>query len=299
MKVVCDIETDALENPQHIWCVVCLEYGTENYTVFREGDRDKFVEYSKKVDTWIGHNFISFDLHVLNTLWGANIDPSSVVDTLVVGRVIKYSLPGGHSLENWGRIFSYEKSLFDDFSKWSQLLEDRCKTDVEINAKAYGRYAQYIENPEWRAVFRVEHDTALAMAKMQRDGFYFDKSAADELYGRATAKLKALEEGMDEVFPPRASLVREVNPRVTKHGTLHRQDFRWLGSGDVDLRGFAPGCPFSVIRWDSFNPGSPSQVVERLDGFGWKPTEKTKSGNSYRVSETNLATLPDLSLIHI
>jgi DNA polymerase-1 len=34
-------------------------------------------------------------------------------------------------------------------------------------------------------------------------------------------------------------------------------------------------------------------MVERLNEWGWKPTEKTDTGKSFKVSETNLATLPE------
>ena len=60
-KVVCDIETDGIENCQHIWCCVCRDADTDAVTVFREGDAEDARSYFNSVDRVIGHNFISFD----------------------------------------------------------------------------------------------------------------------------------------------------------------------------------------------------------------------------------------------
>jgi len=291
VQVICDIETDALADPKNVWVAVILEVKTGEVHVFR--DKDTFAKFARGVTVWVGHNFLTYDMPVLADLWGVVIDPRNVIDTLVISRLIQYSLPGGHSLANWGRIFKYEKDLFDDFTQWSQELEDRCVQDCRINLKVYQRFERFIKDPEWAPALRTEHDIARILWQQQKDGFSYNKKEADVLATEIRGECAALEHSLAEAFPKVSRIVREITPKETKHGTLHRADFRWMGPDPV-LDGFATGIPFSVIRWEHFNPGSPKQVVERLDQAGWKPTERTTSGGSWKVNEANLATLkPD------
>lgn len=294
MRLVIDIETDALADPSNIWCVVVKDLDADKVYRFRDNgvDRHKLRDMCHRCDFIVGHNFLAYDLPVLNSLWGLNIDRNKVVDTLVVGRTIYYSMPKGHSLAAWGERFGYPKDTFDDFTKWSKELEERCVTDVEITAKVYQHFHRYIHDPELRPALRLEHDTVNILRDCEDRGFYYRKEEADKLYESLCSELDTLERRIEEDFRPKPKLVREVTPRETKHGTLHLSDFRWLGN-EPDLTGFSPNCPFSIVKYEPFNPGSPSQVVERLNEAGWKPTEPTKSGKSWRVSEENLATLPE------
>ena len=86
-KIVCDIETDGIDNCQHIWCCVCRDVDTDIITVFREGDQDDARQYFSNVDRVIGHNFISFDSHWLRVLWGVDIPLDNIVDNLVLSRL--------------------------------------------------------------------------------------------------------------------------------------------------------------------------------------------------------------------
>ena len=294
MILVIDIETDALENPQNIWCVVAKDITSDKEYRFRDNgaDRSLLRDMCHRCDYIVGHNFLAYDLPVLNDLWKLNVSYKKVVDTLVVGRTVMYSMKNGHSLKAWGERLGYPKDGFDDFTRWSHALEERCAIDVDITARIFDHFRRFIEDPAWKDSLRLEHDTVVALESTRKRGMYYDIEGAEELYLQLNRRLDALNDEMARAFPPRATKVREVTPRETKHGTLHRSDFRWLGTDPI-LDGYSPGCSFSVLDWNPFNPGSPSQVVERLTEAGWKPVEKTKSGKSWRVSEDNLATLPE------
>src|SRR5690606_39096175 len=101
------------------------------------------------------------------------------------------------------------------------------------------------------------------------------------------------------------------------------RDFKYdRSAGIVVLGGYGPdrdpdlsdfdGSSFDLCELIPFNPGSPKQVVARLNEAGWKRTEKTDGHNDilrdrkatparnayfkeygWKVSETNLRTLPD------
>ena len=309
MFVVCDIETERLDNPQVIHIIVCKETETGKVHVFRQPQQDPkpFLNFASKVTCWIGHNFIGFDRVHLQRLTGVSIDPASVIDTLIISRLINYSIPGGHSLEAWGDRLGSPKIKFNDFSKLTPEMETYCIQDVETNYKLFLRFKPYCYSNQWTAALRLEHDIAYVCQDMQANGFHFNIEAAKALHKDILRKLETLDNELLSAFPPKASLVREITPRATKHGTLHRQDFRWLTDGD--LTPYSVDSPFSLIEWVPFNPGSPKQIVERLNEAGWKPHEKTKGhilaereGNverlayyatyGWKVSEANLTTLP-------
>lgn len=290
MEVVCDIETDALEDPKNIWVVVCIETETEKVHVFR--DKESFCRFARGVSRWVGHNFLGFDLGVLNRLWGANISPLAVLDTLVISRLLWYNIPGGHSLEAWGIRLGHPKDTFSDFSRYSQELENRCCGDSKITLQLRNNFRKYLSQDTFQKSILIEHIMAIILHDVHNNGFRFDFNKAEQLYSKLKDRLAALDLEIKTAFPPRTKLKREITPKATKHGTLHLSDFRWLGPEPV-LDGFAPGIPFSVFEWVEFNPGSPGQIVERLNDAGWSPTEPTDSGASFKVNERNLETVSE------
>lgn len=309
MIVTIDIETERLDDPQTIWLIVCKEIDTGVTHVFRQPQlRPKeFLEYSNTVSCWVGHNILGFDLPVLRRLLQYSYRPTHVVDTLVVSRLLNFNLDGGHSLDAWGQRLGSHKIKFIDFGRYSKEMEEYCIQDVELTTKLYNHFLPYITSPQWKNSLRLEHDMAHICHEMSTNGFYFDVDKTKELYKELTLKVDTLNNTLQEAFPPRSRLIREITPRLTKHGTLHKQDFRWVEDGI--LTPYQAGAPFSLIEFEKFNPKSPKQVVERLSEAGWKPTEKTKGHiqaerdrdneklehfrvYGWKVSETNLRTLP-------
>lgn len=309
MIVTIDIETERLDNPQIIWLIVCKEIATGNVHVFRQPQLTpgEFLEFAHGVSTWVGHNVLSFDLPVLGRLLQYSYRPTHVIDTLVVSRLLNFNLEGGHSLESWGHRLGSEKIKFVDFGRYSKEMEEYCIQDVELTTKIYERFLPYISSPKWKNALRLEHDMAHICHEMTTNGFHFDIDKAKELYKELSLKVDTLSNILQEAFPPKSVLIREITPKATKHGTIHRQDFRWLD--DANLSAYAVGSPFSLIDFEPFNPKSPKQVVERLNEAGWKPIEKTKGHiqaerdrdqdkleyykvYGWKVSETNLGTLP-------
>lgn len=197
-----------------------------------------------------------------------------------------------------------------------------CLRDVEITAKLYELFLKYINSKEWREAIELEHRCAIYCEEMHRNGFSFDLQSCTQLHTDICLKLKDLDEEIKRAFPPRSKLVREITPSITKHGTLHRKDFKWipLVDGRIDLTPYSDGATFSLIEFEEFNPGSVKQIVERLNEAGWKPTDRTKGHiehlkkyqrapksnrqklkerldeyaiYGWTISEENLRTLPD------
>jgi len=312
MFVVVDTETERLVNPEKLWLVVCTEVETERVHVFRNlhdpassVDREQFRSFAKKVSGWIGHNIIGFDRAVLERLAGVSITPETIMDTLVISRLLNAGVQGGHSLEAIGERLGYPKISFSDFSKYSLEMEEYCIRDTLVTLKFFRSVEAYIFSKQWKDSLRLEHDIAFICEEMKTNGFHFNFKEAQKLHQEISLKVDELSNSLSLSFQPKTALIREINPKATKHGTISKVDFRWTN----DLTPYSVGAPFSLIEWIPFNPGSPKQVVERLNESGWQPYEKTKGhiqaereGDweklkhyltyGWKVSEENLKTLP-------
>lgn len=285
MRVICDIETDDL-NATVIWWIVCKDIDTnELYSFYRPDlDSSDFGLFADKVTLWIGHNFLVFDREVINRLVkGVNIDASKVIDTFICSKLFNYGMDGGHSLDAWGKRLGRPKLEFNEFVAYSdvELEKDRlercrtyCEGDVELNYLLFKFLEKHIYSNVWKKALRLEHDVALLCKRMNTNGFYFDIQRCEDIFSRLTFSIRDLERRIQSSFRPKARPVKQITPRITKMGTLNASDFRWLGGGD--LSAYSEGAEFTRIEWEDFNPGSPRQIVERFNEFGWKPINRTK-----------------------
>lgn len=319
-----DVEADSL-SPTKLWCIGVLEHDSGEYIVFKRPDLDPkpFLEYARKVTGWVFHNGLWYDVPAINSLVkGAEIDPQSVVDTLVVSRLLNTNRPGGHSLEQFGEEFGFPKIDFHDYSALTDEMLAYLEQDVRLGHKVFEHFRDYIFSPRWREALRTEHDTAWYCRVMHENGFAFDKESCDSLLTQINSEISTILDSLQKAFPPKSRLIREITPSLTKSGAFHKKDFKWYDGTDYTI--FTPGAPFSLIEFVEFNPDSGPQRVARLNEAGWKPFEKTKSHieaeralqqaqrkrdkegirreterlerlskTGWKVSEDNLATLPD------
>lgn len=308
MRVVFDIEADSL-TPTVIHVLVAKDIDTGKVHSFR--DAKSFSEFFNNVDLWIGHNIISFDIPVLARLWGYRIPRNNVLDTLVLSKLLKYKLYDGHSLGAWGKRLKHPKTEFSDWSSYSDLMLEYCINDVELNYKVYLYLKKKIlDRDTFKEAVRLEHHSAFVCYDMHQTGFPFNYEEAKKMHKELEDILNELDQQIKKEFPPKSMPAREITPRLTKHGTLRRNDFRWYDGTDFSI--FMEDSPFTLFSYEEFNPNSPKQVVEKLNEAGWKPTEKTtgylealkqrpldrKKLENYKlygwkVSEKNLDTLPD------
>lgn len=278
MEAVIDIECDDL-NATKIWCLVAKDILTGEVHVFRNTKpsfEHSVRDFLSNCRVLIGHNLCGFDYPVLQRLVGG---PSfadgrhKLVDTLVISRLLDFDRSDGHSLRSWGVRLGCPKTEFSDWSHLSEEMVEYCIQDVELCYRLYNQFLPYINSPRWARPIDLEHFMAGYCQRLHVNGFHFNLDKAQELRHNINEELKGLDEEL-KVFPPKSYLIREITPRVTAHGTLHRGDFRWVEDGD--LTPYSEGATFSRIGFEPFNPKSPKQRVERLNEAGWRPTEKTK-----------------------
>lgn len=305
--VICDVEADSL-TPTKLWVICAKDVNSGEEYVFRRPDVDPhpFLRFASTVGAWVGHNFLGYDIHAINDLVpGAKIDSKRVIDTLVVSRLLDFNIVGKHSLRAWGERLGCPKTDFSDYSKLTEEMVQYCVQDVNVCHKVYQHFLPWINSPRWKSALRTEHDTEIFCSELKSNGFHFDIDNCEKLRYNILREVETLDNEIISAFPPKVLPIKVIEPRLTKFGTLNRSDFRWAGE---DLSYFNGG-PFTRIDYEDFNPGSPSQIVERLNEAGWKPVEKTKghlqairdkdeakikklSVTGWKVSEENLKTLP-------
>ena len=274
MKVVIDIEANALHNPTKIWLIVCKDIDSGQYTIFRKSGVAEFADWAKNVKLFIGHNFIGYDGPVLRDLLGADVDVSKVIDTLIVSKLVDYPRQG-HSVEDYGKEFGLEKIEFNDFSKYSEDMEKYCVRDVDITERIYRKYLRYITNPKRKQSILLEHQFQLVCNDLEKNGFAFNTAKASTLLNKVQTELATLDADILSAFPPREVLIREFTPRATKFGTISKTSVPrslWGNIADYEV-----GTTYRHTKSEPFNPSSHKQIIQTLNEAGWKPTDKTKT----------------------
>lgn len=289
--VAMDIETESLD-PKYIWviCAEDVETGEReqfcNLTTIPE-EKERFIEYCSGIDNFVFHNGLGFDVPVINRLLGQVIDPQKVIDTLVVSRLVDYTLDGaGHSLKAWGKRLGDFKIGFTDFSKLSDEMIEYCIQDVVVTVKIYRHFKKVIQDPDWQESLRCEHDIQMLCEDMTANGFYFDEDQAEELLGEIQTRMEALEQGLQEDFPAKLTEVNRIKYRRKADGSLFSSVTK------AQEKYFATALDKSVTpnelvcyEYIPFNPASPKQRIERLWEAGWEPFEKTKGHIEYEREE--------------
>jgi hypothetical protein len=292
-----DIETNAitdwatLSDLETLHCLVVIDHqGTHRYRAENIQDGLKRLSAASNI---IGHNGIDFDAIALWKLYGFR--HPDVQDTKIMGRLLfpdlrnddfkregfPKELIGSHSLKAWGYRIGQHKDNHgetEDWSTWSQEMEDYCVTDVEVTKaihdfflrKGLGRLQQANE---------LEHGFAKAIRIQVMNGFPFDIKAAEELTCTLMSRRAELDKELREVFPPTIETTKSswwVAPDGTKSRTKKALVEKGYKAKDI-----SKGDP--VTKEVPFNPNSRDQIAERLMANGWKP--KAYEGKRPAINE--------------
>lgn len=280
MRVVIDIEANSLTRPDRIHLIVCKDIDTGLFHIFRRVTEDEVVKerfrcFLRDCDYLIGHNWLGYDYPIISSLLSCPIENviDKSIDTLTISKLVDYSRDG-HSISKYGEEFGLPKIEFNDWTKWSQEMEDYCVRDVDICHKVYLRYLHIINDPSWSPSISLEQTFQLTCNQLHNSGFAFDSNRAGRLLSKVEEELSILDKDLLDQFPPKLKLIREITPKVTKHGTLSKTDFRFVKDGDLSEYN---GGPFCKCDWFDFNPSSHKQIIQVLNEAGWKPVNKTKT----------------------
>ena len=268
--IVLDIETNLAHDT--IWCVVTYSED-DGFKVWTEDNNAFFQEYLNSNAPVVMHNGIGFDAPVLRDVWDITLYPSQVIDTLVMSRLYKPDIEGGHSLKAWGQRLRGDdgKIDFDDFEAgYSKEMADYCKRDVDLTHDLYRHLVGELDNLGFsQQSIDLEHAVAIQMCKQERNGFLLDVRGATDLLTMLKSRMAEIEEQMQDTFPP---IVTE----------------RWSEKTGKRLKDHV----------EVFNVGSRQQVAKRLESLGVKWKRVTETGRPV-VDEGTLAEidLPEAKLV--
>lgn len=308
MRVVLDIETDGL-NPTVIHVVVIKDIDTNEVYTFRTRDELQGFLALHRLTLVVSHNGIAFDWPVLRRLWNVTIDRAIGRDTLVLSRLLDQGRVHGHSLEAWGERLGFSKTEFDQWDRYSEEMLAYCINDVHLNHKLYNFLEWEMRFPKWEKSIKVEHEMAFICREMQDNGFPFNAEKAKELYAEIDKRVQELDTHIQAEFKPIKKVEKEYEIRIKKDGTWGKKYTELFTDPMVEL------INGKLVKhyYEEFNPQSPRQVIERLDGH-WEPTDKTDGHKAYlklykkeqdkerlktfktygwKINEVNLATLKD------
>ena len=290
MKIAAmDIETDGLD-PTRIWVICSKDLDTGETIQFLNPshvveEKERFREYCSTVDKFVFHNGLGFDVPVLHRLIGSACVPlASVIDTLIVSRMIDYDIKDGHSLKAWGIRLGLHKGEHKDWSKLSQEMIDYCHQDVLVTCALFERFRKVIFDKDMAMGLRCEHDIQILCEEMTTNGFKFDKEKAEEYLAEITERMNKLEAGFQRDFPAKLQEVHRVKFRVKEDGSEYVTVTRSKEKYPVT---HVDGEDLICMDWVPFDPASPRQRIDRLWEAGWTPVEKTKGHIEYDREQRN------------
>ena len=274
--LVFDLETNGLyDQATKVFCVVIYDINKQQTFSYGPDSIADALAHLATADCFIGHNLIFYDIPVLQKLHSF-VSKARIIDTLVCTRLIwpkellndldteQYpqvptNMRGSASLKAWGWRLADNKINFKDFSQYSEELLEYCIQDVVITTRLW----QKIANENYaESALKLEHDFAIAINRQIRSGIPFDVDASLALVDELRAKQQDIETKLKEIFPP------------IKHETV------FIPKVNNKNRGYIKGKPFTKVTYETFNPGSRQQIVDRLQTkYGWTPEKNTEKGN--------------------
>mgnify|MGYP000253539014 CR=1 FL=1 len=263
---IIDLETNLAHD--QIWCCGVKKLGDKKGTlVFSKNELLSLVPTSSTV---IGHNLISFDLPVLEKVWGVKY--TNVIDTLVMARLYKPDAKGGHSLKNWGTILNCAKMDFDvtDFdSGYTEEMGTYCLRDLDVTERVHEALSQQFKAkgiPTY--CYELEAAVRELTDVQENNGFKLDIDLAQGWYDDMSNRMEEITAELQRVFPPIITI--RFSEKTGKRLKDHVEEF---------------------------NVGSRPQIAKRLKELGAVFTEFTETGRE-KIDENTLANidLPEAQL---
>lgn len=287
-----DLECDGLyDTVTKIHCATIYDTDTQEWTQFTPETIHNLSGFLNSCPAISCHNFIGYDGGVLKKILNYEYK-GTVVDTLVLSRILWPDRKEGHGLEAWGEAFGIKKPEHEDWSTFSPEMLHRNKEDVRIQIKLYEYIVKTIRDYQARddrignsfsEALRMEQKVWSMMEESAHRGWQFDLQLAYELVEQLSTKLNEIEKELVPMLPKRVIQVSKTEDGSTKafkaDGTLTKAAVDWIKPfyySEYSRAGhptqFVMG-DFCKVRFEDFNIGSSAQVKEYLLANGWEPKE--------------------------
>ena len=153
MKLVFDTESNGfVEEATCIHCIVDIEVESKHISQYTSANSDicRGIQRLAQATELVGHNIISHDIPLIHKLYPDVVfNPDLLIfDTMIFSQLLTPERQGGHSLENFGKIFNRHKPQHEDWSQFSPEMLHRCVEDTEINLLTYN----YLLKEAWEDV---------------------------------------------------------------------------------------------------------------------------------------------------
>ena len=297
--VIFDIEANGLiDTVDKIHCISLSIDGEEPecYTDVQEA-----LRYLSKADTLVGHNIIEYDFPVLRKI--LSWEPQNfqkIRDTLPLSRIVwpdiikkdanNNTIPkkywGRYSLRAFGHRMDMHKGDVENFEEFTPEMIPYCNQDVRITNSLYELVKKLGITNE---AADLEMSFALLGQEMHEFGIQFDTCKAAVLYNTLLDKRnECLDEVQDLVPPTEKELKTPQYWTDTLTGVQYPTKSAAPAASKPDLKR-GP----NKVKITKFNPLSRQQVAKYLISQGWKPENKTATGQP-QVNEGTLLSITDI-----
>ena len=283
MNILFDIEANGLE-PTVIFCIIAMDVDTKKIYSFDNTQIKEGCDFLLKSSKLIGHNILGYDIPAIESITGISLSSIKAVDTLVLSRLFHPTREGGHGLESWGYRLGFKKGSYGSsegaWDSYSPEMLQYCINDVQLNEKVYSRLKSESRGFTGQAV-QLEHSVAKIIDQQRRTGFLLNQKKCMLLVAELQEKIEQVQSEVHETFKPK--IIKNVLvPKYTKSGTTAKTAVNSEGNGvrltekEYDtIREHGKVTRTTVI---DFNLASRKQIGEYLVEFGWKPKNRTPTG---------------------
>ena len=145
VRVVGDLEADGLlPTATTIWCGVYTDLDTGKFYTFLPTEMDNMCKFLDSVDVLIGHNFVDYDIPLMEKILGYTYT-GEVVDTYILSQMFKPDRKPSHGLAAWGETLGVAKPEHSEWYRFSDEMLFRCQEDVKINVLVYKQLMRQIK----------------------------------------------------------------------------------------------------------------------------------------------------------
>ena len=323
-KLVVDIEANGFQNDvTKLWCISVFNIETKEKETFTDYNSDyrgieeglKLLSTAKQI---IGHNFIAYDMVVLEKLHNFKTS-ATIIDTFLMSQLLNFNrqlgrVKGRHNLAQWGEALGIPKFTQEQWTVYEDTMLDRCEIDVQINVRVYIQLMKEFKMSGIpKSVIQREFAIAKISAQQVKNGWLIDERLALRHIDFLKREIETLRQNIEPLMPKIVKcpdvwvsnqecneilettgirydaelkegqrLKKPILPRYTKAGVLHSAQAKWLGEG-VKVYG-----AYCRVEFHDAKLTQHSEVKKLLFKNGWKPTEwntkRTAEGRMIRTS---------------